>query len=258
MAGLDRENKQVALVTGGAGGIGRAVAQKLAETGAITVIVDKNAQAVEQIAEEIGVKPLVADLTDQAACRQVVDQIASDFGDITILVNNAGFQHVAPIDSFPPDVWDEMLALMLTAPFLLTKHVWEGMKHHGWGRIVNMASIHSQIASPYKAGYTAAKHGLVGLTKTAALEGGPLGITVNAISPAYVRTTLVEKQIAEQAKVHGISEEEVLEKVMLEPAAIKRLIEPDEVAALVMYLCSDAANSITGSNWTMDGGWTAR
>ena len=250
--------QRVALITGGASGIGKAIAQKLIAADLKVVIADKNALELERSAKEIGAIPLVADLTEEAACRQVINCTIDQVGDIAILVNNAGFQHVAPIEDFPPDVWNDMLALMLTAPFLLTKYVWDVMKRNSWGRIINIASIHSQIASPYKAGYTAAKHGLVGLTKTAALEGGPFGITVNAISPGYVRTQLVEKQIASQAEAHGLSEEEVLKKVMLEPAAVRRLIEPEEVADLVAYLCSDAAKSITGSNWSMDGGWTAR
>ena len=160
-----------------------------------------------------------------------------------ILINNAGFQHIDPIEVFPEDTWDKMLAVMLTAPFLLTKYVWGSMKTRGWGRIVNVSSIHGRVASPFKSAYITAKHGLIGLTRTAALEGGEHGITVNAICPAYVRTPLVENQIADQARTRGISTEDVVEQVMLEPAAIKRLITPEEVAALVVYLCSEAAGA---------------
>jgi 3-hydroxybutyrate dehydrogenase len=151
-----------------------------------------------------------------------------------------------------------MIALMLTAAFRLTKYAWPAMKAQGWGRIVNIASIHSLVASPFKSAYNSAKHGLVGLTRTAALEGGADGITVNAICPAYVRTPLVEKQIAEQARVHGLPPEQVVETIMLEPAAIKRLIEPEEVAEMVAYFCSEAAGAITGAVWTIDLGWTSR
>jgi 3-hydroxybutyrate dehydrogenase len=151
-----------------------------------------------------------------------------------------------------------MLAVMLTAPFLLTKYVWKTMKASGWGRIVNIGSIHSRVASPFKSAYVTTKHGLIGLTRTAALEGGAHGITANAICPAYVNTAIVEDQIADQARTHGISPQEVIEQVMLEPAAIKRLIAPEEVASLVVYLCSEAAGAITGADWTIDLGWTAR
>ena len=180
------------------------------------------------------------------------------YGEVHILINNAGFQHIDPIEVFPEDTWDKMLAVMLTAPFLLTKYVWGSMKTHGWGRIVNISSIHGRVASPFKSAYITAKHGLIGLTRTAALEGGEHGITVNAICPAYVRTPLVESQIADQARTRGISIEDVVEQVMLEPAAVKRLITPEEVAALVVYLCSDVAGAITGADWAIDLGWTAR
>ena len=187
-----------------------------------------------------------------------MDETLSHYGGVHILVNNAGFQHIDPIEVFPEDTWDRMLAVMLTAPFLLTKYVWGAMKTHGWGRIVNISSIHGRVASPFKSAYITAKHGLIGFTRTAALEGGEHGITVNAICPAYVRTPLVESQIADQARTRGISTEDVVEKVMLEPAAIKRLITPEEVASLIVYLCSEAAGAITGADWAIDLGWTAR
>ena len=188
---------------------------------------------------------------------RLVNETIARYGSVDILVNNAGMQHVDSIEMFPVEVWDKMLAVMLTAPFLLTKYVWQTMKASGWGRIVNIASIHSRVASPYKSAYVAAKHGLIGLTRTAALEGGAHGITANAICPAYVDTAIVEDQIADQARTRGLSPNEVIEQVMLEPAAVKRLIAPEEVASLVVYLCSDAASAVTGADWAIDLGWTA-
>jgi len=187
-----------------------------------------------------------------------VDETLARYGRIDILVNNAGFQHIDSIETFPEDIWDQMLAVMLTAPFLLTKYIWPTMKTQGWGRIVNIASIHGLVASPFKSAYVTTKHGLIGLTRETALEGGAHGITVNAICPAYVRTPLVEDQIADQARTHGLSPQEVIEQVMLAPAAIKRLITPEEVASLVVYLCSEPASAITGAAWAIDLGWTAR
>jgi 3-hydroxybutyrate dehydrogenase len=191
-------------------------------------------------------------------CKHLVAETLKRHGTVHVLVNNAGYQHVSPIEDFPEDQWERMIALMLTAPFLLTRYCWPAMKKQKWGRVVNIASIHALIASPFKVGYIAAKHGLVGLTRTAALEGGEHGITVNAICPAYVRTPLVDNQIADQARANKLSEKEVIEKIMLAPAAVKRLIEPAEVAAFAAYLCSEAAGTITGSALTMDLGWTAR
>lgn len=222
------------------------------------VVADLDEAGGRSVAERIGGRFVLADLRQAADCRCLVDATLERCGTVHILVNNAGFQHVAPIEDFPEDAWQSLIAVMLTAPFLLTKHVWPSMKAQGWGRIVNVSSIHGLVASPFKAGYVSAKHGLIGLTRTAALEGAPYGITVNAVCPAYVRTPLVEKQIDAQAKSLGISAEEVIQKVMLEPAAIKRLIEPREVADLVAYLCSDSASAITGAAWTLDLGWTAR
>ncbi len=249
---------KVTVVTGGASGIGLAVAERFATGGARVVIGDVQTEAGESAAERLGAVFVEADLSRRADCRALIDHAVSAFGTVHILVNNAGFQHVDAIDAFPEDAWDSMLAVMLTAPFLLTKYVWPVMKARGWGRVVNMGSIHSLVASPLKCGYIAAKHGLIGLTRTAALEGGEHGITVNAICPAYVRTPLVEGQIADQARKRGLPVDEVIQKVMLEPAAIKRLIDPEEVAGLVAYLCSEAASTITGAAWTMDMGWTAR
>ncbi len=249
---------KVVLVTGGASGIGRAIVEMFAREPYRVVLADINIDGGQRVAQEVGATFIHSDLTQRQDCRHLVQATLEQFGRVDILVNVAGFQHIDPVDVFPEDVWDRMLAVMLTAPFLLTRYVWPGMKSQGWGRIINIASIHGLVASPFKSAYVAAKHGLIGLTRTTALEGGPLGITVNAIAPAYVRTPLVEKQIADQARTRGISEEEVIERVMLEPAAIKRLIEPDEVAAMVRYLCSEEARNITGAVFTLDAGWTAR
>jgi 3-hydroxybutyrate dehydrogenase len=248
---------RVALVTGAGSGIGRAVAEALAREGA-QVLVHDLAPGARAVAEAIGGVFLQADLADQAAVRQLAEQALQQRGHVDILVNNAGFQHIAPVDEFPEAVWTKMLQVMLTAPFQLTKYLTPAMKRRGWGRIVNVASIHGLVASPYKSAYISAKHGLLGLTKTVALEVAADGVTVNAICPAYVRTPLVENQIADQARTRGLSEAEVVERVMLEPAAIKRLIEPDEIAAFALFLCSEQAGAITGSVQTIDLGWTAR
>jgi 3-hydroxybutyrate dehydrogenase len=249
---------KIALVTGGASGIGLACAERLAADGMKVVVADVNEKAGAESAKRLGGDFIPGDLTGRSGCRQLVEQALKKHGTVHVLVNNAGYQHVSPIEDFPEDQWDRMLALMLTAPFLLTRYCWPAMKRQKWGRVVNIASIHALIASPYKAAYISAKHGLVGLTRTAALEGGEHGITVNAICPAYVRTPLVDNQIADQAKANNMSSAEVIEKIMLAPAAVKRLIEPAEVAGFVAYLCSDAAGTITGSALTMDLGWTAR
>ena len=251
-------SERIAIVTGGASGIGKAIAEGLAGGGDKVVIADLNEAEGKGVADTIGGHFVKADLSQRTDCKRLVDETLFHYAEVHILINNAGFQHIDPIEAFPEDTWDKMLAVMLTAPFLLTKYVWEAMKTHGWGRIVNVSSIHGRVASPFKSAYITAKHGLIGFTRTAALEGGEHGITVNAICPAYVRTPLVESQIADQARTRGISIEEVVEKVMLEPAAVKRLITPEEVAALIVYLCSDAAGAITGADWAIDLGWTAR
>jgi 3-hydroxybutyrate dehydrogenase len=249
---------KVALVTGAASGIGLACAERLAADGMQVVLADVNENAGVEHAKRLGGTFVAADLVSRDGCRRLVDAALKAHGTVHVLVNNAGFQHVSPIEEFPEDQWERMIALMLTAPFLLTRYCWPAMKKQKWGRVVNIASIHALIASPFKVGYIAAKHGLVGLTRTAALEGGEHGITANAICPAYVRTPLVDSQIADQAKANNMSPDEVIEKIMLAPAAVKRLIEPREVADFVAYLCGDAAGTITGAALTMDLGWTAR
>lgn len=250
--------KKVAIVTGAASGIGLACAERLARDGCAVVLADVNEAAGRGHADRLQGRFFKSDLTTRQGCRQLVDETLRLHGTVHILVNNAGYQHVSPIEDFPEDQWERMIALMLTAPFLLTRYCWPAMKKQRWGRVVNIASIHALIASPFKVGYISAKHGLLGLTRTAALEGGEHGITANAICPAYVRTPLVDSQIADQARANRMSPDEVIEKVMLAPAAVKRLIEPAEVADFVAYLCSEAAGVITGSAPTMDLGWTAR
>jgi len=249
---------RVAIVTGAASGIGLACAERLAADGMQVVLADVNEKAGAEQAKRLGGTFVAADLTSRSGCRNLADQALKAYGTVHVLVNNAGYQHVSPIEDFPEEQWERMLALMLTAPFLLTRYCWPAMKKQKWGRVVNIASIHALVASPFKVGYISAKHGLIGLTRTAAIEGGEHGITVNAICPAYVRTPLVDSQIADQAKANRMSPDEVIEKIMLAPAAVKRLIEPREVADFVAYLCGDAAGVITGAALTMDLGWTAR
>jgi 3-hydroxybutyrate dehydrogenase len=250
-------SEHVALVTGAASGIGKAVAAGMAAEGHQTIVTDVNEEQGQAAAAEMGADFIAADLSQRDACRALVDTAVERYGKVDILVNNAGFQYINPIEEFAEDMWEKMLAVLLTAPFLLTKYVWPGMRAQGWGRVVNIGSVHSLRASPFKVGYISAKHGMLGLTRTTALEGAPYGITVNIVCPAYVRTPLVEKQIADQARTRGISETEVIEQVMLEPTAIKRLIEPDEITALVSFLVSDKAGAATGVEWVMDLGWTA-
>ncbi|HSG77633.1 MAG TPA: 3-hydroxybutyrate dehydrogenase [Burkholderiales bacterium] len=249
---------RAAIVTGAASGIGLACAERLAADGMQVVLADVNEKAGTEQAKRLGGTFFGADLTTRAGCRGLADAALKAYGGVHVLVNNAGFQHVAPIEEFSEDQWERMIALMLTAPFLLTRYCWPAMKRQKWGRVVNIASIHALVASPFKAGYVSAKHGLIGLTRTAALEGGEHGITVNAICPAYVKTPLVDGQIADQAKANNMSPADVIENIMLAPAAVKRLIEPREVAEFVAYLCGEAAGTITGAALTMDLGWTAR
>lgn len=239
-----------ALITGGASGIGRACAVRLADAGASVVVVDRDAATARAVADEVGGTAVAIDLSDLDA----VD--ALDLA-VDILVNNAGLQHVAPLHEFPVDRFSYILRLMLEAPFRLIRGALPHMYERGWGRVVNISSIHGLRASPFKSAYVTAKHGLEGLSKVTALEGAEHGVTSNCVNPAYVRTPLVEGQIADQAKAHGLSEDQVVEQVMLAPAAVKRLIEPSEVADAVAYLCSPAAASITGTSLVMDGGWSA-
>ena len=248
---------KVAIVTGAASGIGLATAEMLTKEGAHVVMADVNASLLEMAAKKIEADAVAADLSRREGCRDLVDFTLNKYGKVDILVNVAGIQNVASVEDFPEDRWDFMISLMLTAPFLLTKYTWPSMKENGWGRVINLNSIHGLVASEFKSAYVSAKHGLMGLTKTAALEGGPYGITVNSICPAYVRTPLVDNQIEAQAQNHGISKEEVVSKIMLQKAAVKTLLEPETVANAVKFLCSESANNITGTAFTIDGGWTA-
>jgi 3-hydroxybutyrate dehydrogenase len=239
-----------ALITGGGSGIGRACAERLAADGAAVVVVDRDAETAKAVAAQVGGTAVALDLTDLDAIDDL--DLAVD-----ILVNNAGLQHVAPVHEFPVDRFTYILRLMLEAPFRLVRGALPHMYAQGWGRVVNVSSVHGLRASAYKSAYVTAKHGLEGLSKVVALEGAGQGVTSNCVNPAYVRTPLVEGQIAAQATAHGLSEDEVVEQVMLAPVAIKRLIEPAEVADAVAWLCSPAATSVTGTSLVMDGGWTA-
>jgi 3-hydroxybutyrate dehydrogenase len=213
-------------------------------------VLDRDADAAKAVANDIGGLAVVADLSDLGA-------IAGLDLDMDVVVNNAGVQHIAPLESFPPDRFSLILRLMLEAPFRIIRGALPHMYERGWGRIINVSSVHGLRASAYKCAYVSAKHGLEGLSKVAALEGAAHGVTSNCINPAYVRTPLLETQIADQARSHGISESEVVEQIMLAPAAVKRLVEPQEVAALALFLCSPNADSMTGTSICLDGGWTA-
>ena len=250
--------RRVALVTGGSSGIGRACAEALAKDGVRVAVVDINPEGGREVAADLDGLFVSANLSARADCKKAVEETVAHYGRLDILVNNAGFQHLDPLPDFPEDTWDDMMALMLTAPFLLTKYAWPYLIESGEGRIINIGSAHSLTASPYKVGYVTAKHGLLGLMRVAALEGGEFGLTCNTVCPAYVRTPLVEKQIADQARTRGIRPEEVEKRVLLEHTAIKRLLEPEDVGRYVAFLASGAAWGITGSVQTMDLGWTAK
>jgi 3-hydroxybutyrate dehydrogenase len=239
-----------ALVTGAASGIGRACAERLSQAGAAVTVLDLDGDAAREVADGIGGEALQVDLSNLKALDGL--EVTSD-----IIVNNAGLQHVAAVEEFPPERFSMILRIMLEAPFRIVQKALPGMYERGWGRIINISSIHGMVASPYKSAYVSAKHGLEGFSKTLAMEGGAKGVTSNCICPAYVRTPLVENQISAQAKTHGISEEEVVEKIMLTEPAIKRLIEPEEVAEFAVFLCTPEASFINGSSLVMDGGATA-
>ncbi len=244
---------RTALVTGGAGGIGRAVARRLAADGAHVTVLDRDEDNAHAVAEAIGGEAIVADLGDPG----VFDDLDAQGLAADILVNNAGLQHVAPIEEFDPEQFRLIQRVLLEAPFRLTRAVLPGMYAAGWGRVVHITSVHGHRASPYKVAYVSAKHGLEGLSKVVAMEAAGKGVTSNTVAPGYVRTALVENQIASQAKAHGITEDEVLEQVLLARTPVKRLVDPDEVAATVAYLCAPGTDSVTGSSITLDGGWTA-
>ena len=246
---------RTALITGAASGIGRAITERFAQDGAEVIAVDRDADRLGKTCADTGATPLVIDLSDIAGLPEAIAEVAPR---IDILVNDAGIQHVERLEDFPIEIFETILKIMLTAPFVLTRAVLPGMYERGWGRVINVSSAHGRRASPFKSAYVTAKHGLEGLSKVIALEGAGKGVTSNCINPGYVRTPLVEKQIAEQAAVHGLPEDEVLAKIMLTSSPVKRLIEPAEVAAAAAFLCSSTSNSMTGSQIVLDGGWGAR
>lgn len=254
------ENK-AAVVTGGASGIGLAVANSLSDLGVKVCLVDVQAGLLEAETRKINERgntaiAFTADLRSADDIRSLGKFVGEEFGRADILVNNAGLQYISAIEDFPVEQWDRLSDIMLRGAFLCTQQFMPAMKTNGWGRVVNIASIHSVVASKFKSAYIAAKHGLIGLTKTAALESAESGVTVNAVSPAYVRTPLVEQQIKSQSEVHGISTDEVIRKIMLAPMPQKELIEPAEVGEIVAFLCSHSARHINGHNLVIDGGWT--
>ena len=250
---------KVALVTGSTSGIGLAIARAFAAEGAKLMINGFGpADEVQQICRELGAVHDEADLSDAPAIERMMQRCAAELGGPDILVNNAGIQHVSPVDGFPPEKWDAIIAINLTAAFHTTRLALPAMKSKGWGRVINTASAHSLVASPNKSAYVAAKHGIAGFTKTVALEAARDGVTVNCISPGYVWTTLVENQIPDTMKARGLTREQVMHDVLLAAQPTKRFVTPEEVAALALFLCRDEAASITGANLSMDGGWTAQ
>jgi 3-hydroxybutyrate dehydrogenase len=249
---------KVALVTGSTSGIGLAIAKALAVEGAKVMINGFGDPAeIERECDELGAIHDGADLSDPAAIEAMMRRCADELGGPDVLVNNAGIQHVSPVEGFPPEKWDAIIAINLTAAFHTTRLALPGMKAKGWGRIINTASAHSLVASPNKSAYVAAKHGIAGFTKTVALEAARDGVTVNCISPGYVWTTLVENQIPDTMTARGLTREQVMNDVLLAAQPTKRFVKPEEVAALALFLCRDDAGSITGANLSMDGGWTA-
>lgn len=252
---------KTAVVTGAASGIGFAIAKSLAAAGATVCLADIQKDALDSSVVELKnagglVMSAVVDVSSETAVRSLSEAVFRETGGADILINNAGLQYVSPVESFPVERWDQLHSIMLRGAFLCTQQFLPRMVEVGWGRIINIASIHSIVASPFKSAYVSAKHGLLGLTKTVALESAAKGVTVNSISPAYVRTSLVEKQIKDQARVHSLNQEDVVTNIMLAPMPQKELIEPEEIGETVIFLCSNTARHINGHNLVIDGGWT--
>ena len=259
----DHLKGRVAIVTGAGSGLGKAIAEALAREGVSVVVNDINPESGVAVTQEIigsGGEAVfhfgdVSQLTDVMG---LINMTMDRYTRLDILVNNAGLQHIAPIPEFAEEKWNQLIGVMLTGPFLTTKYAFPHMMKQSKGRIINISSTQGLVSAEFKAAYVSAKHGVIGLTKVAALEGAPYNITAVAVCPCFIRTPLVEKQIAGQAKFHGMTERDVVEKIMTAPAALKRLLEPEEVAALVVYLATDVAQCITGSTVPIDCGWTAR
>ncbi len=245
------------VITGASGGIGEALTAMYYYNGANLILTDISSR-LKKGNYPAGAKLIAGDLSSLETVGDLAKSILSEVDDVDILINNAGLQIVTPVDEFPDEDWLKLIQVMLVAPFQLTKYFLPGMKSKRWGRIINISSIHGLVASPFKSAYVAAKHGLVGFTKTVATEVGEHGITANAICPGYVDTELSRGQIKSQSEVHGIAEDEVISKIMLQNASIKELIDPSEIASLALFLSSHAAKSITGSAYSIDAGWTAR
>ncbi|PVY39989.1 3-hydroxybutyrate dehydrogenase [Pontibacter virosus] len=252
-----------AIITGGTSGIGLGIARLFAKQGYNLILngLEKNGrQIADDLAQEYNIKVMFssANMQQPEQIREMVQQAEQEFGQVDVLINNAGIQYVAPVDEFPEDRWDAIIAINMSATFHASKAVWPGMKAQGFGRIINIASAHALRASEFKVAYVAAKHGVAGITKVLALEGAPHGITCNAICPGYVRTPLVEAQIADQARAHQMSETEVIEKVMLKKQPIKQFVEVEALGNLALYLASDSASQLTGAMLPVDGGWSAQ
>lgn len=252
------------LITGSTSGIGLGIATEFAKTKQYNIVFNglepNGAEIAEGIGKQYGIGVMFsnANMLKPEELRKMVDDAIAKFGQIDVLVNNAGIQHVSPIEDFPDDKWNAIIGINLTSAFYLTKAVWKGMKERKFGRIINIASAHGLVASEFKSAYVASKHGIVGFTKTIALEGAPYNITANAICPGYVKTPLVEKQIADQAKAHNMSEDEVVNKVMLYKQAVKEFVSVEELGGLAVFLAGDLAKTLTGAALPVDGGWNAQ
>jgi 3-hydroxybutyrate dehydrogenase len=256
-------NMKVALITGSTSGIGLGIAKEFAKVGyaiAFNGLEENGAEIAEEVGKTFHVKTRFygADLRNSEQIYQMIQEVESNFGHIDVLVNNAGIQFVSPIEDFPVEKWNAIIDINMNSVFHASKGVWIGMKQRGFGRIINIASAHGLVASPFKSAYVTAKHGVVGMTKTLGLEGAPFGITVNAICPGYVKTPLVEKQIKEQAIAHGIPEDEVISKIMLEKHAVKEFVTVEALGSLAVFLASESGKLITGIAMPVDGGWTAQ